>query len=249
MPRKKKNKYPAMSGFEQCRDVVKDCRPEPLAVKPDGESTVEVPYFRSPPLEVPKKEEPMIIKGSLIVNVKKINCDARLPEKKSESAAAFDLYALEDTLLQPGKITAVRTGLSIELPTGMKGEIYSRSGLAKRGIYVANQPGKIDEDYRGEVLVLLKYDDPAIISLIDNIRKALVQFTKDFVSSNQFTIDEAKKRLRSKLEPSSLKPYEIKAGDRIAQFEIQKVESVVFKETDKLSDTKRGRGGMGSTGT
>lgn len=42
--------------------------------------------------------------------------------------------------------------------------------------------------------------------------------------------------------------FEIKRGDKIAQFVVQKVESVVFKLVDELSDTKRGAGGFGSTG-
>jgi dUTP pyrophosphatase len=42
--------------------------------------------------------------------------------------------------------------------------------------------------------------------------------------------------------------FEIKRGDKIAQFVVQKVESVVFKQVDELSDTKRGDGGFGSTG-
>lgn len=42
--------------------------------------------------------------------------------------------------------------------------------------------------------------------------------------------------------------FEIKRGDKIAQFVVQKVENVVFKQVDELSDTKRGAGGFGSTG-
>ena len=42
--------------------------------------------------------------------------------------------------------------------------------------------------------------------------------------------------------------FEIKRGDKIAQFVVQKVESVVFKQVDELSETKRGAGGFGSTG-
>lgn len=42
--------------------------------------------------------------------------------------------------------------------------------------------------------------------------------------------------------------FEIKRGDKIAQFVVQKVESVVFKQVDELSETKRGDGGFGSTG-
>jgi dUTP pyrophosphatase len=43
-------------------------------------------------------------------------------------------------------------------------------------------------------------------------------------------------------------PIEVKAGDRLAQGVISKVELVEFNEVEKLSDTDRGTGGFGSTG-
>lgn len=50
----------------------------------------------------------------------------------------------------------VPTGLAFALPIGYVGLICPRSGLAKKhGITVANAPGIIDADYRGEICVLL----------------------------------------------------------------------------------------------
>ena len=50
----------------------------------------------------------------------------------------------------------VPTGLFIELPQGYEAQVRPRSGLAaKFGITVANAPGTIDADYRGEVKVIL----------------------------------------------------------------------------------------------
>ena len=50
----------------------------------------------------------------------------------------------------------VPTGISIALPVGFEGQVRPRSGLAaKNGITVANAPGTIDADYRGEVGVIL----------------------------------------------------------------------------------------------
>lgn len=90
------------------------------------------------------------------LKVKKLHPDAKLPEKKSKGAAAFDLFALEDQIVEFGYVTKVRTGIAIEVPTGYKGEVYSRSGLAaKQGIWVVNEPGKIDSDYRGEIFIIL----------------------------------------------------------------------------------------------
>lgn len=75
----------------------------------------------------------------------------------SEGAAAFDLRAPEDIPLYPGDKHIFNTGLSIAIPVGHVGEIYTRSGNGvKSGIVLANQVGIIDADYRGELMVALK---------------------------------------------------------------------------------------------
>ena len=81
--------------------------------------------------------------------------DAQLPSKGSDGAAAYDLYSMENVYIPPGEIAIVNTGIAMQIPKGWKGEIYSRSGMAAKGILVANSPGKIDSDYRGEVNVIL----------------------------------------------------------------------------------------------
>jgi dUTP pyrophosphatase len=46
----------------------------------------------------------------------------------------------------------------------------------------------------------------------------------------------------------SSEDYSIKKGDKICQAIINKVERVQIEETKELSETKRGKGGFGSTG-
>lgn len=58
--------------------------------------------------------------------------------------------------LPPGAITLIPTGLAMALPPQHEGQVRPRSGLAaKHGVTVLNAPGTIDEDYRGEVKVIL----------------------------------------------------------------------------------------------
>ncbi|RVC63625.1 MAG: dUTP diphosphatase [Mesorhizobium sp.] len=83
-----------------------------------------------------------------------------LPAYESSGAAGMDLRAAvpEDRplLILPGKRALVPTGLIVEIPEGMEGQVRPRSGLAfKHGLTVLNSPGTIDSDYRGEVKVLL----------------------------------------------------------------------------------------------
>jgi dUTP pyrophosphatase len=85
------------------------------------------------------------------------NPDLPLPERATPGAAGLDLRSAEaDFVLECGVPRAVSTGLLIELPSGVEGQVRPRSGLALRhGITVANAPGTIDPDYRGELRVLL----------------------------------------------------------------------------------------------
>lgn len=83
-----------------------------------------------------------------------------LPSAQSAGAAGMDLVAAlaPDTplVLAPGARAAVPTGLEMAIPSGYEGQVRPRSGLAfKHGLTVANAPGTIDCDYRGEVKVLL----------------------------------------------------------------------------------------------
>jgi dUTP pyrophosphatase len=83
-----------------------------------------------------------------------------LPAYESTGAAGMDLRAAvpddRPLLILPGKRALVPTGLILEIPEGMEGQVRPRSGLAfKHGLTVLNSPGTVDSDYRGEVKVLL----------------------------------------------------------------------------------------------
>jgi dUTP pyrophosphatase len=92
------------------------------------------------------------------LRVYRMRADAVIPRYKTSGAAGMDLAACLDTplTLEPAGIARVPTGLQIALPAGHEGQVRPRSGLAARhGVTVLNAPGTIDEDYRGEVQVLL----------------------------------------------------------------------------------------------
>ena len=81
-----------------------------------------------------------------------------LPHYATYGAAGMDISAHIDTAvtLAPFMRAAIATGFSMQLPDGYEAQIRPRSGLAlKHGVTVANAPGTIDSDYRGEVAVIL----------------------------------------------------------------------------------------------
>ena len=106
------------------------------------------------------------------VIVKKLRPNALIPERATELSSGFDLHALDVVTprelkkpydpdfyvytVYPGERVLVRTGIAIELPSGLEAQVRPRSGLAlKHGVTVANAPGTIDADYRGDVGVIL----------------------------------------------------------------------------------------------
>lgn len=94
----------------------------------------------------------------LPVQVQRLRPTASLPQQATAGAAGFDLCADLDApvTLPPGAITLIPTGLAMALPPQHEGQVRPRSGLAaKHGVTVLNAPGTIDEDYRGEVKVIL----------------------------------------------------------------------------------------------
>lgn len=89
----------------------------------------------------------------------KLNEKAVAPSYGSAAAAGADLYACTDgstVSFEPGETKMIHTGLALQIPDGLVGLVYARSGIAtKRGLAPANKVGVIDSDYRGEIMVSL----------------------------------------------------------------------------------------------
>ena len=81
-----------------------------------------------------------------------------MPTYATPGAAGMDLLAAVATpvVIDPGRRALIPTGLAVALPPGFEMQVRPRSGLALRnGIVLPNSPGTIDEDYRGEVQVIV----------------------------------------------------------------------------------------------
>jgi dUTP pyrophosphatase len=102
-----------------------------------------------------------------------------LPHYATPDSAGCDLRAAlsEPLVLEPGQRHAVPTGLKLAIPPGFEGQVRPRSGLAMRhGVTVANAPGTIDADYRGELKALLVNigQEPVVIEPGDRIAQLVV---------------------------------------------------------------------------
>lgn len=99
-----------------------------------------------------------------------------LPTYATAGAAGMDLLAARAMTIPPGGRALVPTGLCIALPEGFEMQVRPRSGLAlKHGITLPNAPGTVDEDYRGEVGVVLLNTgaEPFVIARGDRIAQAV----------------------------------------------------------------------------
>ncbi len=79
--------------------------------------------------------------------------DGPLPAHQTARAAGLDLCAAMPWSLDGFTVQRIPTGIAVEIPPGHVGLIRGRSGLAGKGVIVVE--GTIDEDYRGEISVMM----------------------------------------------------------------------------------------------
>lgn len=152
------------------------------------------------------------------VKVRKVRENARIPERASNGAVGYDVYAsivlnkiTKEVIgklpitVNPGESILIGIGVQFAIPWPCEAQVRPRSGLAcKYDIELSNSPGTIDPDFRGEAGVLLRNR-----------------------GNNPFVIEE---------------------GMRIAQLVFSNVELPILEESEELPKTLRGIGGFGSTG-
>lgn len=81
-----------------------------------------------------------------------------LPKYATIGSSGMDIRANigEPIILKPFERQLIPTGIYVDLPEGYEIQVRSRSGLAyKQGLFVLNSPGTIDDDYTGEIGVIL----------------------------------------------------------------------------------------------
>ncbi len=95
--------------------------------------------------------------GKVLVKIKKVNPNAKLPTYAHDTDACCDLYFCPDdeqpVVLRPSTPTSLDTGVVIETPVGYELQVRGRSGLSLKGIAAAF--GTIDAGYVGTCRVTL----------------------------------------------------------------------------------------------
>lgn len=102
------------------------------------------------------------------LRVKKLFCDAKLPERANPTDSGADVFVhsfkkvfperevLEFLVLNPNERALIGTGLAATVGIGFEIQVRPRSGNAlNKGLIVVNSPGTIDESYRGEICIII----------------------------------------------------------------------------------------------
>ena len=163
-----------------------------------------------------------------MIKVKLLHPKARVPSVNyAGHDIGFDLYAVEDAVLEPGVPVKIRTGIAIEGPAGMGFVLGDRSSMAARGITYAG--GRIDAGYRGEILVCLINVNQPRYSL------ALKHSSDGTLKHAELVMPDVS--------------VSIKAGDKIAQMSpFQAMTHMEFTVVDALEPSLRAARGFGSSG-
>lgn len=90
------------------------------------------------------------------VRITKLSPNAVLPEYAHPTDAGADVISIGTTTIKPKETKIIKTGLAVAIPNGYEIQIRPRSGLSlKSPLRIANAPGTIDSEYRGEIGIIM----------------------------------------------------------------------------------------------
>ncbi|MGL2473984.1 dUTP diphosphatase [Helicobacter pylori] len=114
------------------------------------------------------------------IKIQKIHPNALIPKYQTEGSSGFDLHAVEEVMIKPHSVGLVKIGICLSLEVGYELQVRTRSGLAlNHQVMVLNSPGTVDNDYRGEIKVILANlsDKDFKVQVGDRIAQGVVQKT------------------------------------------------------------------------
>ncbi len=114
------------------------------------------------------------------IKIQKIHPNALIPKYQTEGSSGFDLHAVEEVVIKPHGVGLVKIGICLSLEVGYELQVRTRSGLAlNHQVVVLNSPGTVDNDYRGEIKVILANlsDKDFRVQVGDRIAQGVVQKT------------------------------------------------------------------------
>ncbi len=114
------------------------------------------------------------------IKIQKIHPNALIPKYQTHGSSGFDLHAVEEVMIKSHSVGLVKIGICLSLEVGYELQVRTRSGLAlNHQVMVLNSPGTVDNDYRGEIKVILANlsDKDFKVQVGDRIAQGVVQKT------------------------------------------------------------------------
>jgi dUTP pyrophosphatase len=151
------------------------------------------------------------------IKFKRMHENAVIPQYATPGSACVDLVATEIIYEDENKVT-VKFGFAAQIPEGYKVFIAPRSSFTHKSWFMANSPGQIDSDYRGEWMAKF---EAVPVGLRDGMNT---------------------------IGPLVYEEFPYKVGDRVVQSSVEVNIHMKFIEVEDLEDSIRGKGGFGHTG-
>jgi dUTP pyrophosphatase len=160
-------------------------------------------------------------------------------KKNHGTDSGFDLYVPESITFRPGetKIVDLKVKARCHINSDSRGYyMYPRSSISKTPLTMCNSVGIIDQDYRGNIMVALRYNiDKSVLKEWTKLiyKKSHINSSLDDIFNENY---------------EELPVYTLERGTRIVQLTMPTLEPFRVNFVDELDKTERGEGGFGSTG-
>ena len=150
-----------------------------------------------------------------------------LPYYAYPGDAGLQLPVAEDVVLEPGKWTAVKTGLRVDIPAGYFGDIRSRGASAQFGL--GEDLTVVDAPYEGELTLMVwnKSSDFIEVKRGDVVAQMVMLRFEEFqpvgISSEEYDAKPATERGTGRVGSSGHKPRKMRPEEVVAYLEAKKL--------------------------
>ena len=186
--------------------------------------------------------------ANLEVKFKKLNEKAIIPSYAHDGDVGMDLTAISVEYDADNDLYIYHTGLAFESDYHYGMFLFPRSSNRKTEAYLCNHVGIADSAiYRGEIMLCFKNRTSLRQIALESRTIAFFNAIEDGKSVEEATKESVDAWFEAFKNPMLFAPY--KEGDRVAQMVVLPYPDVKLKEVENLTETDRGSGGFGSTGS
>ena len=195
----------------------------------------------------------------LEIKLKKLDKNAVIPQYAHDGDVGMDLTAISVEYDREHDMYIYHTGLAFETDKHYGIFLFPRSSNRKTDAYLCNHVGIADSAiYRGEIILCFKNRTSLEVRVEIEKSRCFISrlsyepFTTSSGNSVIFNWSHVAKDAENAGNwiydnPMQYAPYQV--GERVAQMVVLPYPNIKISEREELSETERGSGGFGSTGS